>query len=101
VELAIEEEKAKAAKSNEPSEPVGNVRNDAERAEMTEDSGHAKDWESKVRDLEITNRAKDYFIEQLQKERTGFFDQLLTANRKVGELETRLLQLEGPKQHEG
>jgi len=36
------------------------------------------------------------FIEQMQKERNGFIDQLLTANRKVGELETRLLQLERP-----
>jgi hypothetical protein len=45
-------------------------------------------------DLKITNRGKDYLIEQWQKERNGFFDQLLAANRKVGELETRLLQLE-------
>lgn len=27
---------------------------------------------------------------------TGFFTQLLEANRKVGELETKLLQLEEP-----
>jgi hypothetical protein len=30
---------------------------------------------------------------QIQKERESFFDQLLTASRKMGELKTRLLQL--------
>jgi hypothetical protein len=61
------------------------------------------DWENKIRDLEITNRAKDYFIKQLQKERDGFFDQLLNASRKVGELETKLFQIESParSQNEG
>ena len=39
---------------------------------------------------------KDFLIDQMQKERNGFFDQLLAANRKVGELETKLLQLESP-----
>ena len=47
-------------------------------------------------DLKIANRGKDFLIEQMQKERTGFFDQLLAANREVGELKTKLLQLEGP-----
>ena len=36
------------------------------------------------------------FIEQLKKERTGIFEQLLDASHKVGELETRLLQIESP-----
>jgi hypothetical protein len=43
------------------------------------------------------NKGKDYFMEQLQKERNGFFEQVISANRKVGELETKLLQLEKPK----
>ena len=47
-------------------------------------------------DLKITNRGKDFFIEQLQKERDGFFKEVIKANRRVGELETRLLQLERP-----
>jgi hypothetical protein len=51
-------------------------------------------------DLKIANRGKDFLIEQLQKERNGFFDQLLTANRKMGELEIKLLQLESPKTKE-
>lgn len=49
----------------------------------------------------ITNRAKDFFVEQLQQERDGFSDQLLSATRKEGELETRLLHLEGPNKASG
>jgi hypothetical protein len=53
--------------------------------------------------LKITNRGKDYFIEQVEKEREGFaqeregyVEKLMASNREVGELETKLLQLEGP-----
>ena len=52
-------------------------------------------------DLKITNKGKDFFIEQLQKEREsfaqerqGYVEKLMSFNRKVGELETSLLQLE-------
>ena len=101
VELAIAEEKAKAAKANTPSEPVGSVPKDSERAENPQSREHRDDADIKslqheIRDLQITNRAKDMFIEQLQKERTGIFEQLLDASHKVGELETRLLQIESP-----
>jgi len=34
------------------------------------------------------------FADDAQKEREAFFDQLLAANRKMGELETKLLQIE-------
>ena len=47
--------------------------------------------------MKIANRGKDFLIEQMQQERNGFFDKLLAANRKVGELETKLLQLEAPR----
>jgi hypothetical protein len=98
VELAIAEEKAKAAKINEASEPVGSVRNDSEKADDASepDNDRVKELERENLDLKITNRGKDYLIEQMQKERDGFFDQLLTTNRKIGELETRLLQLDKP-----
>jgi hypothetical protein len=59
-------------------------------------TGRVRELEKEVMDLKITNRGKDYFIEQLQKERGDILDQLLTANRQVGELETKLLQLESP-----
>ena len=99
VELAIAEEKAKTDKTP-VSEPVGNVPKDSERPEPPFPHGSGsreiKELENEIRDLQITNKAKDIVIEQMQKERNGFFDQLLAANRKVGELETKLLQLEGP-----
>ena len=54
-------------------------------------------------DLKITNRGKDYFVEQLQKEREGFTDerkeyveQLMRFNRRVGELEMKLSQIGAP-----
>ncbi len=101
VELAIAEEKAKAAKANTPSEPVGNIPNTSERAENSQlheyrDDADTKSLQYKIRDLQITNQAKDMFIERLEKERTMIFEQLLDASHKVGELETRLLQIESP-----
>jgi hypothetical protein len=98
VELAIAEEKAKAAKMNEPSAPVGSVPKDSERPNDASepDASRVKELERENLDLKITNRGKDFFIERIQKERDGFFDQLLTANRKMGELETKLLQLGSP-----
>jgi hypothetical protein len=53
-------------------------------------------------------KGKDFFIEQLQKEREsfaqerqGYVEKLMGFNRKVGELETRLLQLDRPKNGHG
>jgi hypothetical protein len=42
-------------------------------------------------DLIIANRGKAYLVEQQRKELSGFFAQLLAANRKVGELEAKPL----------
>ena len=54
-------------------------------------------------DLKITNRAKDFFIERLQKEREGFalergeyVEKLMSVNHRVGEPEAKLLQLQAP-----
>jgi hypothetical protein len=98
VELAIGEEKAKAAKINNSSEPVGRVRNDSERVDDASNlaDDRVQELERENLDLKIANRGRDFFIGQLQNERNGFFRQLLDANRRVGELETRL-QIEGPK----
>jgi hypothetical protein len=84
------------------SEPFGNVPMGSERAKDASepDNDRVKELERENLDLKITNRGKDFLIEQMQKERTGFFDQLLTANRKMGELELKLLQLES-KNHLG
>ncbi|MBU6411492.1 MAG: hypothetical protein KGR98_14005, partial [Verrucomicrobia bacterium] len=102
VETVIQEEIQKARKPPEPpaSEPFGKVRNDAEKSqEPAVAADQVKELERENLDLKIANRGKDFLIEQLQKERGGFFEQLLTANRKMGELESRLLQLEKPRQN--
>jgi hypothetical protein len=87
----------KAAKINEVSEPIRTVPNPSEGVEQNQapegDSALARELEKEIMDLKITNRGKDFFIEQLQKERDGFFNEVIKANRKLGELETRLLQL--------
>ena len=57
-----------------------------------------KELELKLRDSEITNRAKDMHIKRQNEERELFFEQLIEASRQIGALETKLLQLEGPKQ---
>jgi len=51
--------------------------------------------EQEILDLKITNRAKDHVIQILREERKDIIDQLSNASRRVGELETKLLQLEG------
>ena len=102
VEMAIAEEKAKAARTRDPiSEHVGNIPRGNTRpsksSESTDDSegdsDRVKSLEREVMDLKIVNRGKDYFIEQIKSEREGLLGQLVSSSRKVGELETRLLQL--------
>jgi predicted nucleic acid-binding Zn-ribbon protein len=84
-------------------ERAGGIPKDSERAQETlaadseAGTGRIRELEKEVMDLKITSRGKDYLIEQLQKERSGFSDQLLASNRKVGELETKLMRLESPK----
>jgi hypothetical protein len=119
VELAIQEEKAKAIRTPDSpegvgripkdSEAFGNVPKGSERSPSTagemadEDKGRVRELEKEVIDLKITNRGKDYFIEQLQKEREGFaeerkgyVDELMKSQKQVGELEAKLLQLGAP-----
>ncbi len=110
VESAIAEEKAKAAKSGNSSAALGSVPKDSElvreeKAPALEgDSNLANGVEQELMDLRIMNKGKDYLIEQLRKEREafagerqGYVEKLMSFNRNLGELETRLLQLEGPK----
>lgn len=104
IERVIQEEIQRTKKTPEPmaSESFGKVPKNAEMSQKAEadsevDSGRFKELERENLDLKIANRGKDMFIEQMQKERKGFFEQLLAANRKVGELETKLLKLESPR----
>ncbi len=43
------------------------------------------------------NKGKDYFIDQLQKERDAFIAKIENNSRTIGVLETKLLQLEAPR----
>lgn len=101
VERAIQEEMQKATRVNEPSEPTRNIRKSSETVNSApEDSKSPRELqeiEREMNDLKIANRVKDAFIEQLRQEREGLVNHLVQSSRKVGELETRLLQLESPK----
>ena len=111
VGLAIKEEQAKVAKSVGDSGPGGSGPKNSESPANRPTTGDQNvDFENpaslnqELMDLKITNRAKDYFIEQLKNEREGFalerkdyVEKLINSNRQIGELETRLLQLDAPR----
>jgi hypothetical protein len=104
-ERAIGEEKAKATKgqSSEPVESIpkaSEVADSESESQPTENIKRVRELERENMDLRIANRGKDYFIEELRKERQafgterqGYVEQLMNFNRKVGELESKLLQL--------
>ena len=131
VDLAIAEEKAKAIRGGDSAEtsgrsadasaPSANIPKPSEASATAQNQGDRKDepprqpssenakrieeLEKEVVDLKITNRAKDYFIERLEKdrenfavERHGFINKLMSFTRRVGQMETRLLQLGTPKE---
>lgn len=81
-----QQEKARAGKTKELEETLSHL-------------------EKELIDEKILNKAKDYFIDQLKEDRQHFVDerktfivQLTESSRMIGELETKLLQLEAPKQ---
>jgi len=104
VETAIQEEIQRAKKSTDvpDSESFGSHVEPVKHSSATAtakaaDERKVQELEREITDLKITNRGKDMFIEQLKSERAGFFEQLMSANRTVGQLETKLHQLDGPK----
>jgi hypothetical protein len=104
VETVIQEEIQRSKKTNEVpvSEAFGNhVEPVKHRQTMTAakagDERKVLELEREILDLKIANRGKDIFIEQLKNERSDFFEKLLSANRTVGQLETKLHQLDGTK----
>jgi len=102
VNTAIQEEIQRANKSSEPStsesfgSAVTHVKHSRPEVNPVDDR-KVQELEREIMDLKITNRGKDYLIDQLKGERTGFFEKLLSANRTLGQLETKLHQLDGPK----
>ncbi len=63
-----------------------------------ESEQNIKRLEQEIMDLKITNRGKDYFIEQLRNERDAMLEKIEQGNLMIGELRTKLLQLEAPRQ---
>jgi flagellar biosynthesis GTPase FlhF len=54
--------------------------------------------EYQLRSEQIASRAKDMFMKQMEKERVHLLDQVTKMSYKVGVLETKLLQIEAPRQ---
>jgi hypothetical protein len=105
IEMAIAEEKARAAKINEPAEMIGSVPKDAvtDRSVGVDKPARARDLELQIRDLEIASRVKDQvigmkdkFIEQLQQEQRDYIERLIDSSHRIGQLETKLLEIESP-----
>ena len=88
--------------SEQPSEAPAASQHSADdhspRRESPHESSDAiKKLEQENLDLKIVNRGKDYFIEQLKREREDFITRIENNSRLIGELETKLLQLEAPQ----
>jgi hypothetical protein len=104
VEAVIQEEIQRAQKKREvpDSEAFGSSVTHVKHSQSTgrliaADERKVQELEREIRDLKITNRAKDMFIEQLKSDRADLFDKLLAPNRTINQLETKLHQLDGPK----
>jgi hypothetical protein len=101
VEAAIQEELARERAREIDAEPQ---KPDQRQGASTDEADEeVKALRQEIFDLKITNRGKDYFIEQLQKEREAFTEErqryvedLMRFNRRVGELELQLKQIEAP-----
>ena len=102
VEAVIQEEIHRRKKTSEATDSEGFGSSVAyvkhpKNGAVPADDQKLQELEREILDLKITNRGKDIFIEQLKNERSDFFEKLLSANRTVGQLETKLHQLDEPK----
>jgi len=102
VEAVIQEEIQRSKKlgvvadSESFGTPVAHVKHFGNGAIATNDQ-KIQELEREIMDLRIANRGKDYLIDQLKGERTGFFEKLVSANRTMGQLEAKLHQLDEPR----
>ncbi len=97
VTRAIEEEQAKQPAVAASATSESEIPKHSERGPAREsaDEDRVRELERQNRDLEIATRAKDYYLERLEKERTQFVEKLVGISRYVGELETQVFQLGG------
>lgn len=103
VDAAIREELAREKNKPADSESEPNT-NKTNHAEVGGDDLSALRHE--IVDLKIANRVKDQLIEHFQTEREKFgeerqryVDRLIDSSRRLGELETKLRQIEAPIDH--
>ena len=62
--------------------------------EMSEtEARKIKELEREIMDLKIANRGKDQFIELMTHERKEIIEKLQATSRTVGQLETKIMQL--------
>ncbi len=97
VNRAVEEERAKQTMSGNPPLAETELPHRAETRPRHDEKNNdrMKELERQNRDLEIATRAKDYYLERLEKELDRDVEKLVGMSRYVGELETQLLQLGG------
>lgn len=66
----------------------------APKQESTDWSSELAELRKENFDLKITNRGKDYFIDQMKIERETLLKQLVDSSQRLGQLENKLLQLQ-------
>jgi hypothetical protein len=98
----------KEAEPLEYHEPIQRQHVEKQGYEKEADRGgdrRLKDLEQEVLELKILNKGKDYFIDQLKQdreyvvqERAQLVSQLTASVKEIGVLETKLLQLEAPRE---
>ena len=109
VELAIKEEQAKTTRSADPAESEGTIpkaveRRPTDRSPASEDARkEIEELKHEVMNLTITDHVKGQVIKQYEKDRSEFaqerkeyIEHLMAFNRRIGTLETQLLQLGAP-----
>ncbi len=98
VTRAIQEEQSKGGNMPPTLQPTSKeaIPNPSETTSRTTGGNERTDELARQnRDLEIATRAKDFYIERLEKERDQNMERLVGMSRYVGELETQMLQLGG------
>jgi hypothetical protein len=96
--------------TDEPREEVREEQTNARMFERTTFREEAADPEKdrtirelahQLRTEQIASRAKDQVIERMQEQHMHLLDQVAMWSRQVGVLETKILQIEGPKERHG
>ena len=104
VDLAIKEEQAKFGKVEgvaHPPDSFGTIPKSSEAkrpAGAGQSEEEVRQLKARVRRLTLEGEVSKHYVEKLEVERERFFTQMLEQSRQIGVLETKLLQLEAPKQ---